>query len=95
MGVYLNMIGNPRANLRMNLHPDENYAREINQLFSIGLVMLNDDGTPSRCPPASRFRPTTSPSSPHLRMCSPAGTGRELRQRRRVLAVLSARRRLH
>ncbi|KAL7569362.1 hypothetical protein ACA910_010449 [Epithemia clementina (nom. ined.)] len=28
-------------------HPDENYAREIMQLFSIGLVMLNEDGTPA------------------------------------------------
>ena len=46
MGVYLNMQGNQRANLTQNLHPDENYAREINQLFSIGLVMLNDTGTP-------------------------------------------------
>jgi hypothetical protein len=45
MGVYLNMQGNPRANLSQNLHPDENYAREINQLFSIGLVVLNQDGT--------------------------------------------------
>lgn len=46
MGVYLNMMGNQRANSAMNVHPDENYAREINQLFSIGLVMLNIDGTP-------------------------------------------------
>jgi uncharacterized protein (DUF1800 family) len=46
MGVYLNMMGNQRANSSLNLHPDENYAREINQLFSIGLVMLNLDGTP-------------------------------------------------
>jgi hypothetical protein len=46
MGVYLNMQGNPRADLSKNQHPDENYAREINQLFSVGLVMLNDDGTP-------------------------------------------------
>ncbi|HZP64868.1 MAG TPA: DUF1800 family protein [Rudaea sp.] len=46
MGVYLNMMGNRRADLSQNLHPDENYAREINQLFSIGLVMLNIDGTP-------------------------------------------------
>jgi len=46
MGVYLNMQGNPRANLAQNLHPDENYAREINQLFSVGLVVLNQDGTP-------------------------------------------------
>lgn len=46
MGVYLNMMGNRRADLSQNRHPDENYAREINQLFSIGLVMLNPDGTP-------------------------------------------------
>jgi uncharacterized protein (DUF1800 family) len=46
MGVYLNMMGNQRADAAQNLHPDENYAREINQLFSIGLVMLNADGTP-------------------------------------------------
>ena len=45
MGVYLNMMSNPRADLTQNLHPDENYAREVNQLFSIGLEMLNDDGT--------------------------------------------------
>jgi hypothetical protein len=45
MGVYLNMMGNHRADLSQNLHPDENYAREINQLFSVGLVMLNTDGT--------------------------------------------------
>ncbi len=46
MGVYLNMMGNRRADLANNLHPDENYGREINQLFGIGLVMLNTDGTP-------------------------------------------------
>jgi len=46
MGVYLNMMGNRRADLANNVHPDENYGREINQLFSIGLVMLKTDGTP-------------------------------------------------
>jgi uncharacterized protein (DUF1800 family) len=46
MGAYLNMLGNQRANSAQNIHPDENYAREINQLFSVGLVMLNPDGTP-------------------------------------------------
>ncbi|HEX3896905.1 MAG TPA: DUF1800 family protein [Rudaea sp.] len=45
MGVYLNMMGNRRADLSQNLHPDENYGREINQLFSIGLAMMNTDGT--------------------------------------------------
>jgi uncharacterized protein (DUF1800 family) len=47
MGVYLNMTGNRRADLSQNIHPDENYGREINQLFSIGLVMLSLDGTPT------------------------------------------------
>jgi uncharacterized protein (DUF1800 family) len=46
MGVYLNMMGNRRADLSQNLHPDENYGREINQLFSIGLVFTHSDGTP-------------------------------------------------
>jgi uncharacterized protein (DUF1800 family) len=46
MGEYLNMVGNRRADLTQNVHPDENYGREINQLFSVGLVMLNPDGTP-------------------------------------------------
>jgi uncharacterized protein (DUF1800 family) len=46
MGSYLNMLGNQRADASKNIHPDENYAREVNQLFSIGLIMLNADGTP-------------------------------------------------
>ncbi|MCY7345372.1 MAG: DUF1800 domain-containing protein [Pyrinomonadaceae bacterium] len=40
MGNYLDMIISTRQN------PNENYAREILQLFSIGLDMLNQDGTP-------------------------------------------------
>lgn len=39
MGEYLNMRGNTKNNV------NENYAREILQLFSIGLNELNDDGT--------------------------------------------------
>ena len=46
MGVFLSSIQNQKANADANIHPDENYAREINQLFSIGLVQLNLDGTP-------------------------------------------------
>lgn len=43
MGNYLDMVNNDRpAGTRV---PNENYAREIMQLFSIGLVELNDDGT--------------------------------------------------
>jgi uncharacterized protein (DUF1800 family) len=46
MGVYLSMLGNQRAVAGTNLRPDENYARELMQLFTIGLVELNIDGTP-------------------------------------------------
>ncbi len=45
MGVYLSHRGNLPADPAINRFPDENYAREIMQLFSIGLWMLNDDGT--------------------------------------------------
>lgn len=45
MGYYLNTKGNKKADGRGSA-PDENYAREVMQLFSIGLVELNADGTP-------------------------------------------------
>ena len=45
MGVYLSMLGNRAPNPALNIRPDENYARELMQLFSIGLVELNIDGT--------------------------------------------------
>jgi len=43
MGRYLTVLGNRGDGGRT---PDENYAREIMQLFSIGIVQLNVDGTP-------------------------------------------------
>jgi uncharacterized protein (DUF1800 family) len=45
MGQYLSMLRNEKANPALNIRPDENYAREIMQLFSIGLVELNLDGS--------------------------------------------------
>ena len=45
MGIYLSMLGNEKPNAALNIRPDENYARELMQLFSIGLVELNIDGT--------------------------------------------------
>lgn len=45
MGVYLSHYNNPRSIPDRNIHPDENYAREIMQLFTIGLYELNQDGT--------------------------------------------------
>ena len=45
MGTYLSMVRNERADPARNVRPDENYAREILQLFTIGLYELNPDGT--------------------------------------------------
>ena len=44
MGVYLSMQGNRKPNLKTNTFPDENYAREVMQLFSIGLYQLDISG---------------------------------------------------
>lgn len=45
MGLYLSHIGNQKAQPELNIFPDENYARELMQLFTIGLWELNPDGT--------------------------------------------------
>ena len=45
MGVYLSHLRNQKADARTGRVPDENYAREVMQLFSIGLVELNSDGS--------------------------------------------------
>ncbi len=44
MGAYLNMRGSKKADAS-GRQPDENYAREVMQLFSIGLHELNADGS--------------------------------------------------
>lgn len=46
MGHYLSMFKNRKPDPVENIRPDENYAREIMQLFSVGLIQLNPDGTP-------------------------------------------------
>ena len=45
MGEYLNMANNAVANPALGTVANENYAREVMQLFSIGTAMLNPDGT--------------------------------------------------
>jgi uncharacterized protein (DUF1800 family) len=45
MGCYLSSLKNQRENSLTGRVPDENFAREIMQLFSIGLYQLNADGT--------------------------------------------------
>ena len=46
MGEFLTFRASMKANLVSGALPDENYAREVMQLFTIGLVQLNLDGTP-------------------------------------------------
>ena len=45
MGVYLDMRGNTKGDIATGQHPNENYAREILQLFSAGLYRTWPDGT--------------------------------------------------
>ena len=45
MGLFLTFLGNTKANSATGSIPDENYARELMQLFTIGLTMLNMDGS--------------------------------------------------
>ena len=51
MGRYLNMLNSRKQTLLTDPLPNENYARELMQLFTLGLVQLNPNGTPTN--PAS------------------------------------------
>src|ERR1700693_3619087 len=46
MGNYLNMANNNKGNPAAGTSANENYARELMQLFTIGLTQLNPDGSP-------------------------------------------------
>ena len=48
MGYYLNTKGNLKENVATGRAPDENYGREVMQLFTLGLYQLNPDGTEKR-----------------------------------------------
>ncbi len=45
MGSFLTFLGNRKANATTGAQPDENYARELMQLFTLGLYQLNTDGS--------------------------------------------------
>jgi len=45
MGEYLDMVNNPKPDPARGIEPNENYARELLQLFTIGEGELNADGT--------------------------------------------------
>lgn len=59
MGIYLSHLGNRKADPVNRIYPDENFAREIMQLFTIGLWELNPDGT-RRLDPQGQPIPTYS-----------------------------------
>ncbi len=46
MGIFLSNVRNNKPNLATGVHADQNFAREVMQLFTVGLVKLNEDGTP-------------------------------------------------
>ena len=46
MGKYLSMANNNKPNTTAGTVPNENYAREVMQLFTLGLTKLNPDGSP-------------------------------------------------
>lgn len=46
MGLYLSHLRNRKGDPATGIRPDENYARELMQLFTVGLVELELDGTP-------------------------------------------------
>jgi uncharacterized protein (DUF1800 family) len=48
MGLYLTHLGNIKEDPTTGRSPDENYAREVMQLMSLGVFALNNDGTPKK-----------------------------------------------
>ena len=46
MARYLSFLNNDKADPATGREPDENYARELIQLFSLGVLQLNPNGTP-------------------------------------------------
>ncbi len=50
MGIYLSMLQNGKGDPEASTRPDENYAREVLQLFTIGLHRLNQDGSTDGSP---------------------------------------------
>jgi uncharacterized protein (DUF1800 family) len=63
MGYFLSTRGNQKEDPRTGRRPDENYAREVMQLLTIGLNQLNLDGTPKHVslPDLTGMRRVTSP----------------------------------
>ncbi len=67
MGQYLDMANNAMGNPATGTIANQNYAREVMQLFTIGTVMLNADGTPqldaNNLPIPTYLQPTIAETS--------------------------------
>lgn len=72
MGVYLSHMNNQKADPTEHIHPDENYAREIMQLFTIGLYELNPDGSRK---PGNNGQPQASYNNEDIRQLAKVFTG--------------------
>ena len=72
MGEYLDMVNNDKPNPAKNLVPNENYGRELMQLFTLGLFQLNPDGTRKT---DSSGAPLTTYTEDHVKQLSLAFTG--------------------
>src|SRR5258707_14581317 len=73
MGLYLTFLGSVKANPATGSIPDENYARELMQLFTIGLYQLDMGGAPvmSGGNPVSTYTHTdASPAAQGLTGCT-------------------------
>lgn len=71
MGHYLSMFKNRKPDEALNIRPDENYAREIMQLFSVGLWQMRNDGVyevvcPAPQPGGARCYQDQYPTAPRV-----------------------------
>ncbi|WP_395634955.1 DUF1800 family protein, partial [Sphingorhabdus sp.] len=64
-------LDNRKEDTRTGRVPDENYAREVMQLFTIGLNELNNDGTKKPAPLASPSKHIPMPMYPTSPVCLP------------------------
>ena len=86
MGQYLNTRGNQKENPATGRLPDENYAREVLQLFSIGLHQLNPDGSEQRDAQGQRIETYSQSDISNL---ARVFTGYEFDQSANVVAELA------
>ena len=72
MGEFLDMVNNAAFSEENPIPPNENYGRELLQLFTVGTVLLNQDGTPQL---GADGEPIPSYTEEHVRQYTRALTG--------------------